>query len=319
MATPKEVAEKTRGNLIKYQAWLEEPDVEKPDETVKDAVPNGKLIVKQLVIAGKAISSEATKISLAYSGDVNLDDCTKLCQNLEQAVVAFIACFKTLPLDAGRAFRSAVLSAAKTVIEGLLVFTGQLASGDSRAQLHDTGKVWDFCDALQNVPQDNKTAVLNELTNIGTLIEDATEELQEASTSEGGGWDEEDGFGGDVKWSEEERKPVARCLQLLKAGSKLVGRMKKDVQGAHSPAYMDDLLLAASGLSACVDNLVSSLYPPQSAHAIVTYATALAKASHDCITVVRAGLGSEEDKFLDVVALSADHALTNLRQQLPIR
>ncbi|KAL7407103.1 hypothetical protein ABVT39_002982 [Epinephelus coioides] len=108
--------------------------------------------------AVKAVSQEATKLSLAFSRPPLPSQQT----DRKQYVVWFVS------------FLTSSFSLPPTLLP-LLTFSL------SQEQLTSTGGVWSACDHFAQLPQDNKAAVLVVLSNQIGVVKDAIEETQQAS------------------------------------------------------------------------------------------------------------------------------------------
>nr|XP_048676228.1 cyclin-D1-binding protein 1 isoform X3 [Caretta caretta] len=234
----------------------------------------------------KATSQEATKLSLAFSRPPlpSAEDCQKLSEGVQNAVLAAATVYYWLPKGQGTTLRKMVRDATAEVVEGMIQLTDVILSTPlqslSQEQLISTGSIWEACEQISHLPQDNHAAVLSAMAAYLGVVRDAVEEMEQYMCSQAQREDqdpysdimedEELGSRGnrDTYWSEADRKLLSPCMGLMKASKaclkKLLGAVK--VHGkADTPeqvAQLDDLADITNEISPSVDELALSMYPP---------------------------------------------------------
>ncbi|EMP28272.1 Cyclin-D1-binding protein 1 like protein [Chelonia mydas] len=229
----------------------------------------------------KATSQEATKLSLAFSRPPlpSAEDCQKLSEGVQNAVLAAATVYYWLPKGQGTTLRKMVRDATAEVVEGMIQLTDVILSTPlqslSQEQLISTGSIWEACEQISHLPQDNHAAVLSAMAAYLGVVRDAVEEMEQAQREDQDPYsdimeDEELGSRGnrDTYWSEADRKLLSPCMGLMKASKaclkKLLGAVKLHGK-ADTPeqvAQLDDLADITNEISPSVDELALSMYPP---------------------------------------------------------
>ncbi|XP_067409995.1 cyclin-D1-binding protein 1 isoform X4 [Emydura macquarii macquarii] len=243
----------------------------------------------------KATSQEATKLSLAFSRPPlpSTEDCQKLSEGVQNAVLAAATVYYWLPKDQGTTLRKMVRDATAEVVEGMIQLTEVILSTPlqslSQEQLISTGGIWEACEQISHLPRDNQAAVLSAIATYLAVVRDALEEMEQAQVEDQDPYgdvmdDEELGSRGnrDTYWSEADRKLLGPCMGLMKASKaclkKILGAVK--VHGkADTPeqvAQLDDLADITNEISPSIDELALSMYPPMNQLAVRLNAAKLA-------------------------------------------
>ncbi|XP_063003603.1 cyclin-D1-binding protein 1 [Elgaria multicarinata webbii] len=276
-----------------------------------------------LAQASKAVSQEATKLSLAFSRPPppTLEEHERLAGGVHGAVLAAASLYYQLPKGQGTTLRKAVRDATVEVVEGMIQLTEVVLRTPqqslSQEQLISTGGVWEACDRVPCLPRDNQAAAALAISSCLGVVRDALEEMEQAQAEGGDPYgdvleDEDLGSRGnqDVYWSEADRQLLGPCLGLVKAAKaclkKLLGAVRAHgkVDTAEQVAQLDDLADLAGDVSPSVDELVLSTYPPVNQLALRLNAAKLASVLKKMLEITRASHAcppSEESwvQFLD--------------------
>ncbi|XP_029006479.1 cyclin-D1-binding protein 1 homolog [Betta splendens] len=233
--------------------------------------------------AVKAVSHEATKLSLAYSKPPlpSEQDGEKLAESILKSLFTLSTVYYWLPKSQGITLRQQVRDATVGVLEGVaqlveIILSTPLQSM-SQEQLISTGSVWSACDQFTQLPRDNKAAVLVALSAQSGVVKDAIEEIEQALSEAQDPFsdvldDDQDGDeprgNQDTYWSEKDRRVIGPCQGLMKASAaclrKLASAVKTngDVSAAQNVAQLDDLADITKDISPGIDDLALCLYPP---------------------------------------------------------
>ncbi|KAG1930185.1 cyclin-D1-binding protein 1 homolog isoform X2 [Pimephales promelas] len=236
--------------------------------------------------AVKVTSQEATKLSLIFSKPPSEEDCAEIAGCVQKSVLTLSTVYFWLPKSQGVTLRKAVRDATVEVLDELLQLTEVILSSPvhslSQEQLMSTGGVWAACDKFNQLPKDNRSAVLAVLTSYAGLVKDALAEMEEALAETEDPFadvlpdddDDEDGEGvggrgnQDTYWSPSDRLLVCECRGLMKASGASLRKLSSAVRNSGSTeteeniTQLDDLADAAHDISPSVDDLALSLYPP---------------------------------------------------------
>uniref|UniRef100_A0A8C4ET45 Cyclin-D1-binding protein 1 homolog n=1 Tax=Dicentrarchus labrax TaxID=13489 RepID=A0A8C4ET45_DICLA len=233
--------------------------------------------------AVKAVSQEATKLSLAFSKPPlpSQQDGERLAESIMKSVLTLSTVYYWLPKSQGISLRRQVRDATVEVLEGVAQLVEVILSSPlqslSQEQLTSTGSVWSACDQFAQLPQDNKGAVLVVLSAQIGVVKDAIEEIEQALSEAHDPFsdvldDDQEGEeprgNQDTYWSEKDRCIIGPCQGLMKASAaclrKLMSAVKAngDVTTAQSLAQLDDLADITKEISPGVDDLALCLYPP---------------------------------------------------------
>ncbi|NXM81210.1 CCDB1 protein, partial [Oenanthe oenanthe] len=208
-------------------------------------------------------------------------DCQKLSEDVQNAVLAVATVYYWLPKGQGTTLRKMVRDATTEVVEGMIQLTDTIlnapAESLSQEQLISTGGVWEACEQVCNLPRGeyNQAAVVSALAAYLGVVKDAVEEMENALVEGQDPYgdimeDEELGFRGnrDTYWSEADRQLLSSCMGLMKASKACLKKVLAAVKAhgkADSPeqiAQLDDLADIANEISPSVDELALSMYPP---------------------------------------------------------
>ncbi|XP_077384714.1 cyclin-D1-binding protein 1 homolog isoform X2 [Festucalex cinctus] len=259
--------------------------------------------------AVRAVSQEATKVSLAFSKPPlpSQQDGEQLADSVLKSVLSLSTVYYWLPKSRGVSLRQQVRDATLQVLEGLtqlleVIVTSPLQSL-TQEQLMSTGGVWAACDRFTRLPQDNKAAVLLVLAGQSGIVKDAIEELEQALSEAhdpfGDVLEDEEEDGGeprgdrDTYWSERDRRAVAACQGTMKAAAACLRktaaavRARGDAEAPQRAAQLDDLADGVKQISPGVDDLALCLYPPVDYSGADDHVSQLAALLKKVLAVVR--------------------------------
>ncbi|XP_052456429.1 cyclin-D1-binding protein 1 homolog isoform X2 [Carassius gibelio] len=231
--------------------------------------------------AVKSTSQEATKLSVMFSNAPSEEDCVKISESVQKSVLTLSTVYFWLPASQGVSLRKVVRDATAEVLDGLVHLLEAILSSPgeslSQEQLMSTGGVWAACDQFDQLPKDNRSAVLSVLTACAGLVKDALEEMEQAlaeaqdpfgAVLDDDDDDDEDEGHQDTHWSEADRLLVTQCQGLMKASGASLRKLCSAVRTNGSLeteeriSQLDALTDAARDISPSVDDLALSLYPP---------------------------------------------------------
>ncbi|XP_031416882.1 cyclin-D1-binding protein 1 homolog [Clupea harengus] len=288
-----------------------------------------------LIQAVKATSQEATKLSLAFSKPPvpSSQDAEKLADSTQQAVLALSTVYYWIPKTQGIILRRAVRDATADVLEGMVQLLDVILNSPlqslSPEQLMSTGGVWASCDLFEQLPRDNRLAVLAVLNSYQGVVKDAIEEMEQAQV------ENQDPFGDilddedldargnqDTYWSEADRQLMAPCQGLMKASLACLKKLSSAVRNngkADTPdniAQLDDLADITHDISPSVDDLALSLYPPMDHAAVELNASKLAFVLKKVLEIIRAThVCSESDlTWVQFLEGAVEHNLQKARR-----
>ncbi|XP_053309636.1 cyclin-D1-binding protein 1 [Spea bombifrons] len=282
----------------------------------------------------KVISQEATKMSLAFSKPPmpSHEDNQKLSDGLLNSVLAAATVYYSLPKVQGITLRKTVREAVADVIEGTIqlvdVILNSRIQSLSQAQLVSTGSVWEACDQFEQLPKDNKAAVVVQVSRYLAVVKDAIEEVEQAAAGEDDPFNDildDDETGGrcnqDTYWSEADRKLLGPCLGLMKASKaclkKVLGALKAQgkVDTDEHVAQLDDLADVTQEISPSVDELALSLYPPMNHAAVRLNGAQLASVLKKVLEIARAShvCTEEESSWIQFLSGAVDHNMEKIK------
>ncbi|XP_043351839.1 cyclin-D1-binding protein 1 isoform X2 [Dermochelys coriacea] len=198
----------------------------------------------------------------------------------------------------------------------------------SQEQLISTGSIWEACEQISHLPQDNHAAVLSAMAAYLGVVRDAVEEMEQAQGEDQDPYsdimeDEELGSRGnrDTYWSEADRKLLGPCMGLMKASKaclkKLLGTVK--VHGkADTPeqvAQLDDLADITNEISPSIDELALSMYPPMNQLAVRLNAAKLASVLKKVLEITKAShvCHPSEENWVQFLTGAVDHNMDKIK------
>ncbi|KAL4234619.1 Cyclin-D1-binding protein 1 [Mactra antiquata] len=304
----------------------------------KSSVPedfNYKAYWKKLGDVFKAVSHEATKLSIAYSRPPPPSnvECESLLRSVERSIMALMHVYSNLPKTAGLTLRKQVKLSVRRLVEGIQTLAETIqkySSGSCSERYQSTGLVWEESDKFLKLPEDNKAAVLIVLDRNIPMIDDAHTEINEALNCN----EDDDGLDeflgntaaeNDHKWTESDKTLVQHCLGLIKCCKSLLKKTRSSVNSngncdsIEKITQLDDLADRVERLSPVVDELASSIYPPLNNGVVHKQATDVSTANQDLIDFLRHSHVTTEDdmKWLNFLVRANTHNLSKLNSLMP--
>lgn len=260
------------------------------------------------------------------------EDCRKLSEDVQNAVLAVATVYYWLPKGQGTTLRKMVRDATTEVVEGMIQLTETILSAPlesvSQEQLISTGGVWEACEQVSNLPRDNQAAVVSALAACLGVVKDALEEMERALVEGQDPYsdimeDEELGFRGnrDTYWSEADRKLLSSCMGLMKASKACLKKVLGVVKAygkADSPeqiAQLDDLADIANEISPSVDELALSMYPPMNQLAVRLNAAKLASVLKKALEITKTShvCPPSEEGWVQFLTGAVDHNMNKIK------
>lgn len=282
--------------------------------------------------AVKAVSQEATKLSLAFSRPPlpSLQDGEKLSESILKSVLTLSTVYYWLPKSQGVTLRRQVRDATVEVLEGvaqlLEVILGSPLQSLTQEQLTSTGGVWSACDQFALLPKENKGALLVVLSSQTGVVKDAIEEMEQALSEAQDPFndvldddaDEDNRRGNqDTYWSERDRQVIGACQGLMKAAAACLRKLTSAVRAngdcavPQNIAQHDDLADISREISPSVDDLALCLYPPMDYSGVENNVSKLAALLKTFLELIRSShvCGESELTWVQFLQGAVDHNL----------
>ncbi|XP_060691961.1 cyclin-D1-binding protein 1 homolog [Hemiscyllium ocellatum] len=281
----------------------------------------------------KAISHEATKLSLAFSKPPlpSVQDCQKLTADFQKSTLNLTTVYFWLPKSQGVTLRRLVRDATVDIVEGVIQLLNVILSTPlqslSQGQLTSTGGVWEACDKFSKLPKDNQAAVLSLMSSYAAIVEDALEEMEQAQNADNPDpfsdiFDDADSRENrDTYWSEADKQIIAPCLGLVKAAKaclkKVSGAMKTHgkIDNLQHITQLDDLGDITTEISPSVDELVLSLYPPMDYLTVRTNAANVAMVLNKVLEITKSShmCPESENSWLQFLSGAIEHNMDKVK------
>ncbi|XP_070758845.1 cyclin-D1-binding protein 1 homolog [Enoplosus armatus] len=282
--------------------------------------------------AVKAVSQEATKLSLAFSKPPlpSQQDVEKLSELILKSVLSLSTVYYWLPKSQGVSLRRQVRGATVEVLEGVAQLVEVVLSSPlqilTQEQLTSTGGVWSACDQFAQLPQDNKAAVLVVLSAQIGVVKDAIEEIEQALSEandpfsdvlDGDQEGDEPRGNQDTYWSEKDRRVIGPCQGLMKASAACLRKLTSAVRAngnvttPQNLAQLDDLADITKEISPGVDDLALCLYPPMDYSGVETNVSKLAALLKKVLQIIRSShvCGESQLTWVQFLDGAVDHNL----------
>ncbi|XP_033112320.1 cyclin-D1-binding protein 1 homolog isoform X2 [Anneissia japonica] len=280
----------------------------------------------------RSVSKEATKLSLLFSKPPipSVEETQSMLSSLEMNAVALLSVFYSLPKHRGIVLRNSTKHAVGNIVETVKVLVTKIKNSKyefSESELQSTGSVWEVCDLFDDLPMNNKAAVIIKMNEVKDLVKDAMTELEEAETadSHGDDWQGfEDLVGPDSSnedtWSEKDKDVLLACIGLLKVTrsclKKVTATLKKNGQWEEDQhvAQLDDIADICEKISPCVDELAEALYPPLTHENVTKKIEQLTSVLRNLLERTKSShICSEEDRtWIDFLFNAIDHNLDKI-------
>lgn len=291
--------------------------------------------------AVKAVSQEATKLSLAFSRPPlpSLQDGEKLSESILKSVLTLSTVYYWLPKSQGVTLRRQVRDATVEVLEGvaqlLEVILGSPLQSLTQEQLTSTGGVWSACDQFAHLPKENKGALLVVLSSQTGVVKDAIEEMEQALSEAQDPFndvldddaDEDNRRGNqDTYWSERDRQVIGACQGLMKAAAACLRKLTSAVRAngdcavPQNVAQLDDLADISREISPSVDDLALCLYPPMDYSGVENNVSKLAALLKTFLELIRSShvCGESELTWVQFLQGAVDHNLQKAKGLLEL-
>ncbi|XP_029358144.1 cyclin-D1-binding protein 1 homolog [Echeneis naucrates] len=289
-----------------------------------------------LIQAVRAVSQEATKLSIAFSKPPppSPQEGQMLSESVLKSVLTLSTVFYWLPTSQGASLRRRVRDATVNVLDGLTQLVDVILSSPLQSltqdQLTSTGSVWSACDQFAQLPQDNKVAVMEILSEQINVVKDAIQELDQALSQDpfSDFLDNDDDLEGDdplgqqeTNWSDEDRRVIGPCQGLMKAGVACLRKMTSavrtngDITTPQNLSQLDDLADVIREISPGVDGLAVCLYPPMDYSGIDNNASKLALLLKKLLETIRSShvCGESELTWVQFLDGAVTHNLQKTR------
>jgi len=314
----------------------------------KNEDPNLKessMVITQEQIASIAdlVSDRTTKFQVAFQG-VPLDTCNSFTEMLQQELVNLVSLTahilvnetycQTLHLQVRRTTFT-ILNSVSDLVTGIQSQLQSTKLSQKSAPL--TGIVWEACKEFKVIELDNFLSVKQELLKWSLpLIQDAIKELEELKSSpskdiEGEDdkveMDEEDDEWNDMEdeqLTEEDKLVLTPCVTLMKCSYSLIKKIG-DLMPFTEPqeeigvngiiAWLDDLIEVCKKDIEGVDQLGTSVYPPQDS--LLSSASSLGVIQHSLIQYIKSMIEKSDQKeptskFLTLLEKKQNDAIRDL-------
>jgi len=275
------MGEKDKKSLYKKTFKTMEQNIKNFIEQMNDTSPEPKFVegfdFKDFWADLNKISDklvfEANKLSISWLNPPapSCNDLASMGSCLELACVALIAAYHSFPSDAGQAVRIAMKEALQSVFEACQNFVktlsetlGKKFSANSHPILQSFGVIMSKCENIKNLPKSNRTACLSLMQDQYDILKDALNELEEVKNDAF-----VDDFGDSVEqWTDNDHQIINPSIGMMKTSVALVKKTSVTVKKSGLEATGEQLqeydvvLEKINKLSALVDDLALSLYPP---------------------------------------------------------
>ncbi|GFG33296.1 hypothetical protein Cfor_01796 [Coptotermes formosanus] len=238
----------------------------------------------RLRVATKCLSNEVTKLCLAFSKPPlpGVTQTDTMLRTLETAYLEMLSAFYSLPKSCGLMLRREVNLAVLEIMQSLItVVTSVTEKGDKvqKERLVLTGCLWNACEAVERLPQNNLQVTCNIVQREEGLVLDALQEIEEeVATDQSGhrlrGEEEEAEDDNSKTWNNQDRELLFPCMGLVKTARSSLKRIHTTLQmnGKYETeeqvSQLDDLVCEVKEISPAVDDLVSCMYPPMNKNAV---------------------------------------------------
>ncbi|PNF25962.1 hypothetical protein B7P43_G06373 [Cryptotermes secundus] len=238
---------------------------------------------------------------------------------LETAYLEMLSTFYSLPKCCGLMLRKEVNMTVLQIMESLTTVVLSLQEKGDKAQknrLMLTGRVWDACEAVESLPQNNFQVTCKIMQREEGLVLDAVQEIEEEVAA-----DQSDN---NKTWNHKDRELLFPCIGLVKAARSSLKRtdtalrMKGKSETEQQVSQLDDLVSGVKKISPAVDDLISSLYPPMNKDAVRSTAAVLKTQIQALLHMVKQShyTNEEDNSWIEFLLNAVDHNNNKLQPLL---
>ncbi|GFT73846.1 cyclin-D1-binding protein 1 homolog [Nephila pilipes] len=275
--------------------------------------------------ATKLISHEATKFCMAFDGEgiTSREACQSLIDKIEKTCLALLGVFTTLPKTKGKIFYKEILIYSADILQRMRNLCAAIRN-QSSTRLQIVGEIWEKCEAVEQLPKDNRDAVLTIFQEQHDMVQDASQELMDTMENE----DDTPPFELSLitppnglqmppaeTWTNSDRNVLLPCSGLVKA---LKACIKKSMQaisergdGSNEACIneLDSIVEIVKYSSSVADDFVLSLYPPMNHSAVREQATLMRNKCKELLTSVKNShfCTTADETWIEFLEKATDH------------
>jgi len=310
--------------LTKLEEKLEiaRRDISEDPPTLDGSTFNKETFWKNFIAATKLISHEATKFCMMFSKPPlpSQEECQKLADKIESTCFSFIAVFFTLPKSKGKLLHRDIRYYVISVLQGMKELC-TAAKNHSTTQLQTVGNVWEKCEAVENLPKDNRDAVVSLCRGEHDVVQDASQELMDALENDDDSSDEffvprVNGLSvPNSSWTDSDRHVLLPCSGLIKATKACLKKTllalseRGNGDDERCISELDNIADIVKMSSSNVDDFVLSLYPPMNHTAVKDQASIVRNTCKDILSCVRGShfCSQQDEEWVTFLEKAVDH------------
>lgn len=253
--------------------------------------------------ATKLVSHEATKLCMAFDGEgiTSSEACQSLVDKVEKTCLALLTVFTTLPKTKGKHFYSEIVIYSADILQRMGNLCAAIRS-QSSTRLHIVGEIWEKCEAVEQLPRDNRDAVLTIFQEQHDMVQDASQELMDSLENEEGIIPFELSLVTPVNgiqmpppasWTNSDRNVLLPCSGLIRALKACIKKSMHAISergdGSNEACIneLDTIAEIVKYSSSVADDFVLSLYPPMNHSAVREQATLVKNKSKELLTSMK--------------------------------
>ncbi|XP_054716638.1 cyclin-D1-binding protein 1 homolog [Uloborus diversus] len=274
--------------------------------------------------AVKLVSHEATKFCLMFEKDPlpSLQESKNIVDTVERTCLALVNVLNSLPKSKGQILHKELSRYVLVLLQNMKELCVAAKNG-SIFTLRNVGSVWEDCESVENLPQDNKVAVCTLCRQELALVEDACNELMEAMESE----DEpvidlsfitpRNGLRIPPvrSWTDADRNVILPCYGMVKAARACLKQTLKAItqrgnaDDDECSRELDAVAYIVNPSSTLIDDFILAIYPPVN-HSALRHQAALVRNNFKEL-LNRVGIChfcSEDDRsWVELLEKAVDH------------
>ncbi|KAI9282367.1 Grap2 and cyclin-D-interacting-domain-containing protein [Sporodiniella umbellata] len=214
---------------------------------------------------GKILSHDATKLTLSCKPPRKVPDAIRMIQEISNTVYRVIGFFNTIPTEAGLNYKRAYQIVVNELLLGVASLCSNFMTEKNSSFMVPTAAIWDTCKDLENLPKDNKEAVLKRWNTIQANLKDAKSEVHDIVKGEdrSEGYDNNEGEDDETDLGEEELEVAKTCAKLVDMTVFVMQKIERRCIRENKKApvqWLDEVYASAEKLADETDVLVSQIY-----------------------------------------------------------
>ncbi|KAI7901551.1 Grap2 and cyclin-D-interacting-domain-containing protein [Cokeromyces recurvatus] len=265
MSTEEEFQEKLKACCKMCLVYLDDL---KNDRNVETSDFNTASFQETMVNLGKILSHNATKFTISCKPPRKPKDAIHMISEISNTLYRIMGFYNTVPTKSGSMYKKAYQTIIRELLHGVISLSGSFMTEDNRRDtisfMVPTAALWETCKEMEQLPKNNKEAVLTAWKTLEDTLKDAKAEVHDIASGQdrSEGFDDNEGEDDETDLNEEELEIAKQCAKLVDMAVFVMEKIsRRCIRETHpSVEWLDKVYELANQLVDGTDLLVSQIY-----------------------------------------------------------